>query len=108
MAIPISTASSDLAGILDRMDDPRQGVLGLVIAVIEGAQDTLLVQAGKVMDCGRLDEGQCRRLGRSLLEVENALEDIKREPGAAASVRMVRNGPDGLVDDMVERLAGTL
>ena len=110
MAVPTSMASSDLAGAIDRLDDLKQGVLGLVVAVVEGTRDNLRVQAGRVMDSGRLDEGQRQRLGRSLLELENALEDIKGEPGVAASVRAVRDGLDGLdglVDDMVDRLVVT-
>jgi len=107
MAVPTFTSSSDPAGAIDRLDDLKQGVLGLVTAVVEGACDTFRTQAGRVMDSGRLDKGQRERLGRALLELGNTLEDIKGEPGVAASVRAVRDDPDGLVDDIVNRLVGT-
>jgi hypothetical protein len=84
--------------------DLKQGVLGLVIAVVEVIRDTLRLQAIKVMDSGVLDADQCERLGKSLLELEVALEDIKREQGIAESVRAVRDGLDGIVDDMVNTL----
>ena len=59
--------------------DPEQGMLGLVIAVVEGIRDTFRAQAARALDSGILDEEQCSRLGRSLLALENALEDIKKE-----------------------------
>jgi hypothetical protein len=84
--------------------DLNQGVLGLVIAIVEVIRDTLKVQALRVMDSGVLDDGHCGRLGRVLLELETALEDIKKEPGIAESARAVRDGLDGIVDDMVNQL----
>jgi hypothetical protein len=84
--------------------DLKQGMLGLVIAVVEVIRDTLKLQALRVMDSGVLDDDQCERLGKALLELEAALEDIKREQGIAESVRAVRDGLDGVVDDMVGQL----
>jgi hypothetical protein len=83
--------------------DLKQGVLGLVIAVVEVVQDTLKIQAVKVMESGILDDSQCERLGKALMELENALEDIKREQGIAGAVRSVRDGLDGIVDDLFKQ-----
>lgn len=77
---------------------------GLVIAVVDEVQGTLKLEAFRVMDSGVLNDDRCGRLARALLELETALEEIKREPGVAGSVRAVRNGPDGLAGDMVDQV----
>jgi hypothetical protein len=84
--------------------DLEQGVPGLAVAVVEEVRDTLKAQAFKVMDSGVLNDGRRVRLGRALLEMEAALEEIKAERGVAGSVRMVRDGLDGLVGDMVDQI----
>jgi hypothetical protein len=84
--------------------DLKQGVLGLVIAVVEVVRDTLNVQAIKVMDSGVLDDAHCERLGKSLMDLADAIEDIKKEQGIAEAVQAVRDGLDDVVDDMVNQL----
>ena len=84
--------------------DLKQGVLGLVIALVEVIRDTLNIQALKVMDSGLLDNAQCERLGEALMELENALENIKKEQGIAGAVQAVRDGLDDIVDDLVNQL----
>jgi hypothetical protein len=84
--------------------DLKQGVLGLVIAVVEIIRDTLNLQALKVMESGILDDIQCERLGKALMDLETALENIKKEQGIAGAVQAVRDGLDDIVDDMVNRL----
>ena len=72
--------------------------------MVAAVQDTLKLQASRVMDSGVLNEDRCERLGRAMLELEIALEDINKEPGVAGSVRGVRDRHNGLVDDMVEQI----
>jgi hypothetical protein len=84
--------------------DLKPGVLGLVIALVEVIRDTLNIQALKVMDSGLLDDAQCERLGEALMELENALENIKKEQGIAGAVQAVRDGLDDIVDDLVNQL----
>jgi hypothetical protein len=84
--------------------DMKQGVLGLVIAIVEVIQDTLNIQAQRVMDSGVLDDARCERLGKALMDLENAIENIKKEQGIAGAVQAVRDGLDDMVDDMVNRL----
>ncbi len=86
-------------------DNLKQGVLGLVIALVEIIRDALRVQALRRMEGGTLSEAECERLGKALMELDAALEGIKDEHGLAASVQAVRDGLDDIVGDVIDRLA---
>jgi len=85
-------------------DNLKSGVLGLVIALVEVIRDALKIQALKRMDSGNLSEDECERLGKALMELDIALEETKEGQGISESVRAVRDGLDGIVDDVVNRL----
>lgn len=82
----------------------KEGILGLVIALVEVIRDTLKIQALKRMESGTLSEEECERLGQALMELDNALEHIKKEQGIAESVQLVRDSLDEIVDDVINRL----
>lgn len=83
----------------------KSGVLGLVLALVEVIRDALKIQALKRMEGGSLTEEECERLGKALMELDLALEQIKEEQGVAEAVRAVRDGLDGIVDDVIDRIA---
>jgi hypothetical protein len=85
-------------------DNLKSGVLGLVLALVEVIRDALKIQALKRMEGGSLSEEECERLGKALMELDNALEGIKEEQGLIESVRAVRDGLDELVDDVINRM----
>ncbi|MBI4286259.1 MAG: gas vesicle protein K [Chloroflexi bacterium] len=85
-------------------DNLKSGVLGLVLALVEVIRDALKIQALKRMESGGLSEAECERLGKALMELDVALEQIKEEQGIAESVRSVRDGLDEIVDDVINRL----
>jgi len=85
-------------------DNLKSGVLGLVLALVEVIRDALKLQALKRMESGILSEEECERLGKALMELDNALEGIKEEQGLVESVRAVRDGLDDLVDDVIDRI----
>jgi hypothetical protein len=85
-------------------DNLKGGVLGLVLALVEVIRDALRIQALKRMESGVLSEGECERLGKALMELDNALEEIKEEQGVTESVKAVRDGLDDLVDTVIDRL----
>ncbi|MDP2730169.1 MAG: gas vesicle protein K, partial [Dehalococcoidales bacterium] len=85
-------------------DNLKSGVLGLVLALVEVIRDALKIQALKRMEGGGLTDEECERLGRALMELDNALEGIKEEQGITESVRAVRDGLDELVDDVINRM----
>jgi hypothetical protein len=82
----------------------KQGVLGLVIALVEVIRDALQIQAIKRMESGILTDEECERLGKALMDLDLALEGIKQEHGLVESVQSVRDGLDKLVDDVVDKM----
>ncbi|MEI6157670.1 MAG: gas vesicle protein K [Atribacterota bacterium] len=82
----------------------KQGVLGLVLALVEVVRDALKIQALKRMESGHLTEEECERLGEALMDLDIALEEIKEEQGITESVQAVRDGLDEIVDDVIDRI----
>ena len=82
----------------------KHGVLGLVMALVEVIRDALKIQALKRIDSGILNEEECERLGKALMDLDLALESIKEEQGIAESVRAVRDGLDDIVDGVIDRI----
>ena len=81
----------------------KQGLLGLVIALVEVIKDTLATQAFKRVEGGRLSEAEMERLGSALADLDVAIAQIKQEHGVAETVKKVRDGLD-LVSDVVDRM----
>ena len=82
----------------------KHGVLGLVIALVEVIKDALKIQALKRMESGVLSEEECERLGKALMDLDIALEEIKAEQGIIESVQAVRDGLDEIVDGVIDRI----
>ncbi|MBK8050333.1 MAG: gas vesicle protein K [Anaerolineales bacterium] len=82
----------------------KQGVLGLVIALVEIIQDALKTQAFKRMESGRLNEAEIDRLGEALMDLDVALTQIKEEHGVAEAVKNVRDGLDDIVDEVLDKM----
>ncbi len=85
-------------------DNLKQGVLGLVIALVQIIRDALRIQAMKRMEGGGLTEDEIDRLGRTLMDMDEVIADIIREQGLTETVRSVRNGLDSLVDDFLDQM----
>lgn len=82
----------------------KQGLLGLVVALVEIIQETLERQAIRRMEGGRLTEEEVERLGNALIELDEALERIKKENGIEEVVKSVRDGLDQIADDVVDKM----
>ncbi len=82
----------------------KHGVLGLVLALVEVIRDALKHQAYRRMENGSLSGEEIERLGRALLCLDEAIAEIKEEQGISESVRMVREGLDDLVDEMLNNM----
>ena len=82
----------------------KQGVLGLVIALVEVIRDALKLQAMRRMESGRLSEEEMERLGEALMDLDIAIEEIKEEQDITETVKSVRDGLDDLVDDVIDRM----
>lgn len=85
-------------------DNLKHGLLGLVIAIVEIIRDALRHQALRRMEGGGLNEGEIERLGRALEEIDIAIDQLKEEQGITETVKNVRDGLDGLVDDVLDQM----
>lgn len=83
-------------------DDLKQGVMGLVMALVEVIRDTLQTQALKRMEGGTLSPEQMDKLGEALMKLDEAIEKIKLDNGISKSVKQVRDGLDNLVGDIID------
>jgi len=84
----------------------KHGLLGLVIAIVEVVTDTLKAQATHRMDGGSLTEEEIERLGEALMELDNAIDEIKREQGVSEAVQSVRGQLDDLANTVINDLLG--
>ncbi|MFQ5987869.1 MAG: gas vesicle protein K [Dehalococcoidia bacterium] len=84
-------------------DSLREGVLGLVIALVEIIRDALRLQGFKRMEGGSLSEEEIERLGAALMDLDVAIEDIKEDYGITTTVRQVRDGLDDIVNDVIDQ-----
>ena len=85
-------------------DNLKQGLLGLVVALVEVIKDVLSMQALRRMESGRLTDEEINRLGEALIDLSDALEQIKTDNGLEKVVRDVRWSLDDLVDDVLDRM----
>jgi len=82
----------------------KEGVLGLVIAVVEILEEALKIQALKRMESGVLSEAEIERLGKSLMDLHVAIEQIKTDQGLTKTVGEIRAELDDIVNDVVEKM----
>ena len=95
------------AAMLDlKESNPGQGLLALVIALLEVVKEALVHAAVRRVEGGSLSDSEIERLGDALAEQEDAVEAIKAEHGVADAVRSVRDDLDGLVGDLIHAMAG--
>jgi len=85
-------------------DNLKQGLLGLVAALVELVKDVLSMQALRRMEGGRLTDEEINRLGEALIDLSEALEQIKMNNDLEKVVRDVRWSLDDLVDDVLDRM----
>ncbi len=85
----------------------KNGVLSLVVALVEIIKETLRLQAVRRMEGGSLTEAELQRLGEALMELDAAIQQIKVELGVAQSVQEIRDGLDRTVSDVVASFLGS-
>jgi hypothetical protein len=82
----------------------KQGLLGLVVAIVEVVRDVLELQALRQIEGGLLDERGAERVADALADLAAALDALKAEHGLGDSVAAVRRGLDRLVGDLLDPL----
>lgn len=81
--------------------DLKQGVMGLVIAVVDVLKEALKHQAVRRMESGALSETEVERLGAALMGIDKALDEIKEECGVKEAVESIREGLDHALNDLL-------
>jgi hypothetical protein len=81
----------------------KQGVMGLVVGLVEIIQEVLERQAIRRMEGGRLSDDEIERLGTALSDLKEALENIKKENDLEDTVRSVREDLDNVAGDIVNK-----
>jgi hypothetical protein len=82
----------------------KEGVLGLVIAIVEILEEALKIQALKRMESGLLSDEEIEHLGKSLMDLHAAIEQIKTDQGLTKTVGEIRAELDNVIDDVVEKM----
>jgi len=74
------------------------------VALVEIIKDALRLQAFKRMEGGSLTDEELERLGEALMDLDIAIEEMKKEQGITESVKSVRDGLDSIVDDILDKM----
>ena|SRR3989338_4215140 len=82
----------------------KQGVLGLVMALVEVIHEALKHQAVRRMEGGSLTEGEVERLGKGLKDLEAAIDQIKKDQGLEEAVSSIRKGLDDVIDHSISKM----
>jgi hypothetical protein len=82
----------------------REGLLGLVLALVEIIKETLSLEAVRRMEGGSLTEEEVGRLGEALMDMDAVIDKIKVDLGITESVKAVRDGLDRAVEDALDAI----
>lgn len=84
-------------------DNLKQGLLGLVVALVEIIQEVLERQALRRIESARLNDEEVERLGEALADLDEALKNIKKENDIEEAVESVRDGLDQVSDEVIDK-----
>jgi len=82
-------------------DEARDGLMTLVVTVVELLVDAMEREAIRRMESGRLTDEEIERLGEQLATLEAEIERLKHDEGIDEPVDDLRGELDGLVEDML-------
>ncbi len=80
-------------------ESASDGLLALVVAVVELLVEAMEREGIRRMESGQLSDEQIERLGRQFQDLEAEVEDIKETADIESDVDRLRSQLNGLVDD---------
>jgi len=84
-------------------EQASDGLMTLVVTVVEILFDALEREALRRMEGGSLTESEIERLGRQLQAIEEEIDELKRTQEIEAGVDDLRGDLDGLLSHAIER-----
>lgn len=85
-------------------DKLQEGLLGLVIALVEIIKDVLEKQAIHRLEGGSLREEEAEKLGMAFKQLDETLKQIKKENNLEKTAGKIRADLDNLVDNSLAGL----
>jgi len=85
-------------------DEASDGLLSLVIAVVELLIEALEQEAIRRMESGSLTDEEIERLGAQLAALHEEIEGLKADCGIEDDVSQLRTSLSDLVEDALERV----
>ena len=89
-------------------DNLKEGLLGLVIALVEIIKEVLQKQAVYRLEGNSLSEEEAEKLGLAFMKLDETLKQIKKEHNLEKIADKIRADLDGLVDDSMKKLLDPL
>ena len=85
-------------------DNLKEGLLGLVIALVEIIKEVLQKQAVYRIESGSLRNQDAEKLGQAFMILDETIEKIKKENDLEKTANKIRNELDSIVDDTITKL----
>ncbi len=85
-------------------EEASDGLLSLVIAVVELLVEALEEEALRRMQSGSLTDEEIERLGTQLAAINDELERLKAETGLQEDVQRLRTNLSDLLEDALQRV----
>lgn len=87
-------------------DDAADGLVALVVAVVELLLEAMQREALRRMEAGQLTDEEVERVGVRFAAIETEIADLKADAGVEDEVADLRGQLDGLVADAVTGVVG--